>query len=110
MERADREPAELTSWDGGWGVHLRGADGEDGRDGGQAAAVIEVLLDRSGDEEALDDVDHAVWANHCVRVDHGGKVDPIAEEVDVVGYEGAMASGFGYRPGIIAVPGGDHME
>lgn len=84
----------------GSGIDLRGGFGEDGGDGGEAPAAVEVLLDGAGDEEAVDAVDDAVGAGDRVGMDEGGQICApelaVAAEMELVGgVNGAAAEGGG---------------
>lgn len=59
----------------GAGIDLRSALREDGGDGGEVAAAVEVLLDGSGDYETLDAVDNSVGADNVVGAEDLGGVD-----------------------------------
>jgi len=59
----------------GTGIDLRRALREDGGDGGEVAAAVEVLLDGSGDYETLDAVDDSVGADDVVGAEDLGGVD-----------------------------------
>jgi len=59
----------------GAGIDLRRALREDGGDGGEVSAAVEVLLDGSGNYETLDAVDDAVGTDDVVGAEDLGGVD-----------------------------------
>lgn len=75
-------------------VDLRGSLWLDGGDGTESAAAVEVVLDRAGEEDAVDGVYDAVGSGQGLRVGDAGLVDGgevFGETNLVVGESGDVA-------------------